>query len=255
MSKIISLHSFRRGTGKSTIAANLAALFALEGGHVGVIDTDLQSPSLHLDFGLADAQITFTLNDYLWGKCDLRQAAYDVTANLEVDPERKITGRAYLVPASPDAKEIARILRGGYDPNLPQAGFQKLMQDLALNVLLVDTHAGISEATLAVVALSDVLAIVLRPDLQDYQGTSLTVALARRLGVPRVLLVVNEVASVFKTAQVKSQVEVVCGCEVAAMLPHSNEMLALAGTRLFVLNYPTHPLTLALRRLVAQLVA
>lgn len=253
MSKIISLHSFRRGTGKSNIAANITTLFALEGRRVGVIDTDIQAPSLHLDFGLTDAQITFTLNDYLWGKCDLRQAAYDVTANLE--GEGKIKGQVYLVPASPDAKEIAQILRGGYDPNLPQAGFQKLMQDLALNILLVDTHAGISEATLAVVALSDVLAIVLRPDLQDYQGTSLTVELARRLDVPRVLLIVNEVSSAFKAAQVKSQIEAACGCEVAATLPHSNEMLALAGTRLFVLNYPTHPLTLALKQLAAQLVA
>jgi septum site-determining protein MinD len=255
MSKIISIHSFRRGTGKSNIAANLTTLFALEGRRVAVIDTDIQSPSLYLDFGLTDAQITFTLNDYLWGKCDLRQAVYDVTANLDVDPARKIKGRAYLVPASPDAKEIAQVLRGGYDPNLPQAGFQKLMQDLALNVLLVDTHAGISEATLAVVALSDVLSIILRPDLQDYQGTSLTVELARRLEVPRVLLIVNEVSSLFKAAQVKSQIEAACGCEVAAMLPHSNEMLALAGTRLFVLNYPTHPLTLALKQLAVQLVA
>lgn len=255
MSKIISIHSFRRGTGKSNIAANLTTLFALEGQRVGVIDTDIQSPSLHLDFGLAEAQVTYTLNDYLWGKCDLRQAAYDVTSNLEVDPDLKIKGQAYLVPASPDAKEIAHVLRGGYDPNLPQAGFQKLVNDLTLDVLLIDTHAGISEATLAVVALSDVLAIVLRPDLQDYEGTSLTVELARRLEVPRVLLIVNEVSRVFKATQVKAQIEAACGCEVAAMLPHSNEMLALAGTRLFVLNYPDHPLTLALKQLAAQLVA
>ena len=219
---------------------------------MGVIDTDLQAPSQHLLFGLAESQITHTLNDYLWGKCDLRQAAYDVTPNL--DSYGKIKGHAYLVPASVEAKEIANALRGGYDPSLPQAGFRKLMQDLNLEVLLVDTHAGISEATLASIALSDVLAIVLRPDLQDYQGTGLTVELGRRLEVPRVLLIVNEVSRAFKAAQVKSQIETACGCEVTAMLPHSNEMLALAGTRLFALNNPTHPLTLALKQLADQLV-
>lgn len=253
MSKIISIHSFRRGTGKSNIAANLTTLFALEGWRVGVIDTDIQSPSLHLDFALAEAQVTCTLNGYLWGQCDLRQAAYDVTPNLGLD--ETLPGRAYLVPASTEPKEIARVLRGGYDSSLPQAGFQKLVKDLNLDILLIDTHAGISEATLAVIALSDVLAIVLRPDLQDYEGTSLTVELARRLEVPRVLLIVNEVARVFQAAEVKSQIEAACGCEVAAMLPHSNEMLALAGTRLFALNYPTDPLTLALKQLAAQLVA
>src|ERR1041384_4806914 len=125
MSKIISLHSFRRGTGKSNIVANLAALVAQAGRRVGGIDTDLQAPSQHLLFGLAESQITHTLNDYLWGKCDLHQTAYDVTPNL--DSYGKIKGHAYLVPASVEAKEIANALRGGYDPSLPQAGFRKLM--------------------------------------------------------------------------------------------------------------------------------
>lgn len=41
---IVSVHSYRGGTGKSNTTANLAALLAAEGRRVGVIDTDLQSP-------------------------------------------------------------------------------------------------------------------------------------------------------------------------------------------------------------------
>jgi Mrp family chromosome partitioning ATPase len=52
MARIISIHSFRGGAGKSNIAANLAALFAPEGQRVGVVDTDLQSPGIHALFGL-----------------------------------------------------------------------------------------------------------------------------------------------------------------------------------------------------------
>ena len=52
MAKIISIHSFRGGTGKSNMTANLAALLAAEGGRVGVIDTDIQSPGIHVLFGL-----------------------------------------------------------------------------------------------------------------------------------------------------------------------------------------------------------
>ena len=40
MSKIVSIHSFRGGTGKSNTTANLAALLAIEGRRVGVVDTD-----------------------------------------------------------------------------------------------------------------------------------------------------------------------------------------------------------------------
>ncbi|MGH2523697.1 MAG: P-loop NTPase, partial [Anaerolineales bacterium] len=62
---IVSVHSFRRGTGKSHLTANLAALLAVEGRRVGVMDTNLQSPSLRILFGLDGA--TPTLNDYVWG--------------------------------------------------------------------------------------------------------------------------------------------------------------------------------------------
>ena len=48
MAKIISIHSFRGGTGKSNTTANLSALMAMEGLRVGVIDTDIQSPGIHV---------------------------------------------------------------------------------------------------------------------------------------------------------------------------------------------------------------
>jgi MinD-like ATPase involved in chromosome partitioning or flagellar assembly len=42
MPQIISIHSYRGGTGKSNITANLAALLAANGRRVGVVDTDIQ---------------------------------------------------------------------------------------------------------------------------------------------------------------------------------------------------------------------
>ncbi len=55
------------GTGKSNTTANLAALLASEGKRVGVIDTDIQSPGIHVLFGLQEEDMTYSLNDYLWG--------------------------------------------------------------------------------------------------------------------------------------------------------------------------------------------
>ncbi len=50
MPKIISTHSFRGGTGKSNVTANLAVLVAKANYRVGVIDTDIQSPGIHVLF-------------------------------------------------------------------------------------------------------------------------------------------------------------------------------------------------------------
>ena len=107
MSKIISVHSFRGGTGKSNTTANLSALLAAQGQRVGVVDTDIQSPGIHALFGLDEDSITYSLNDYLNGRCEIQQAAHDVTGNLGTP----LRGKIYLVPSSMKTGEIMRILK------------------------------------------------------------------------------------------------------------------------------------------------
>jgi septum site-determining protein MinD len=38
----------------------------------------LQSPGIHVFFGLSGAAIGQTLNDYLWGDCNVTGVVYDV---------------------------------------------------------------------------------------------------------------------------------------------------------------------------------
>src|SRR6478752_98735 len=123
MSRIISVHSFRGGTGKSNTTANLAALLAATGLQVGVVDTDILSPGIHVLFGLEEDDMLHSLNDYLWGKCEIRDAALDVTDRLS----SPVSGRVYLIPSSMKAGEIGRVLREGYDVGLLNDGFQDLI--------------------------------------------------------------------------------------------------------------------------------
>ena len=166
MGKIVSVHSFLRGAGKSHLVANLAVLLAAQGQRVGVADTDLESPAQHLLFGLGAEAMTPSLNDYLRGEVAIEQTVRDVTPHLEVE----LIGRVFIIPASNDPAESARGLRGGYNLNLLTEGFLKLLERLRLDVLLLDTHAGLSEAALLCLALSDVTALVLQLDQQAYQG-------------------------------------------------------------------------------------
>ena len=76
MSRIISVHSFRGGTGKSNAAASVAALLAAEGQRVGVVDTDIQSPGIHTLFGLHQEAMRYSLNQYLWVTCGITQTEY-----------------------------------------------------------------------------------------------------------------------------------------------------------------------------------
>src|SRR5438876_914467 len=111
MPQIIAVHSFRGGTGKSNTVANLAALMAARGLRIGVVDTDIFSPGIHVLFGLEEDQMGHALNDYLWGHCSIEQTAHDVTDRLGAP----VSGKVYLIPSSIRPGEIARILREGYD--------------------------------------------------------------------------------------------------------------------------------------------
>jgi MinD-like ATPase involved in chromosome partitioning or flagellar assembly len=229
----------------------MATLIAAEGRRVGVIDADIQSPGIHILFGLDEAEMHHSLNDYLWGTCHIKETAHDVTTRLSAD----ITGRVFLIPSSMKAVDIARVLREGYDVSVLRDGVHELVEALKLDVLMIDTHPGLNEETLLSIAISDALVIILRPDQQDYQGTSVTVEVARKLDVPRLVLIVNKVPAVFDIADVKARVEQTYNCEVAAVLPHSDEMMALASAGIFVLRYSDHPITAALKQVTAVLMA
>ena len=239
MAKIISIHSFRGGTGKSNTIANIATLLAAKGSRVGVIDADIQSPGIHILFGLEGDRITTSLNDYLWHGRDIKDTALDVTHSLGPG----IQGRIYLIPSSIKPGEISRVLREGYDAQKLAQGFHKLVDELELDYLLIDTHPGLNEETLLSIVISDALAIIMRPDKQDYEGTGITVEVARQLEVPAMLLIVNKTPSIFDPEAVKRKVEQAYNCQVAAVLPHSDEMMSLASEGIFVLRYPDHPLT------------
>jgi septum site-determining protein MinD len=248
MGIIVSVHSFRGGTGKSNTTANIAALLAAQGYRVGVIDTDIQSPGIHAIFGLEEEEVGFTLNDYLWGVCDIDQAAYTVDRRLGVP----LSGTIYLVPSSIQAGEIAKVLREGYDPGLLNDGFQHLVEGLDLDVLLIDTHPGLNEETLLSIAVSDVMLIVLRPDKQDYQGTGVTVEIARRLEVPKLLLLVNKAPPSLDPDVLTERVEQTYQCRVAAVIPHSDDLMTLASSGVFALRFPDHPVAQLYRQVVAR---
>lgn len=81
MSKIISVHSFRGGTGKSNTTANIAALLAMDGARVGVVDTDIASPEC-MFFLISMKTIWSTLSTIICGKRTIEEAAQDVTGHV-----------------------------------------------------------------------------------------------------------------------------------------------------------------------------
>lgn len=256
MAKIVSTHSYRGGTGKSNTTANIAVLVARAGNRVGVIDTDIQSPGIHVIFQLAESRVDHALNDYLYGKCTIDKAAYDVTdaaiGTVAPDEDRP---RVFLIPSSVNVGEIGKVLKEGYDVAKLNDGFQRLIRDLKLDYLFIDTHPGVNEETLLSLAISDKLILVMRPDSQDFQGTAITAELARRLEIPEMMILINKVPPSMDVVQLRERVESAYGAEVVAMLPMNYEIVRLASSGIFVNRFPDHPMALELKKVAERVMA
>lgn len=254
MPKIISTHSFRGGTGKSNVTANLAVMVARAGYRVGVIDTDIQSPGIHVLFQLEENTFKYSLNDYLWERCPIEAAAYDVTErSIGAAATHEERPRLFLIPSSLRTGEIARILREGYDVSRLNDGLHDLVRQLKLDYLFIDTHPGVNEETLLSIAISDALILIVRPDQQDLQGTAVAVELARKLEIPRMMMILNKVPPGTDAGALKEQIEHLFKTEVATVLPLNVEIAQVGSSGIFTNRFPDHPFSQGLRQVAKRL--
>lgn len=251
MAKIVAIHSFRGGTGKSNTTANLVTAIAASGQRVAIIDSDIQSPGIHVLFNLEPEKLKYRLNDYLWGNCSITDAAYEVSP----DAVKQANGSLFLIPSSSEVGDITRILQEGYDVRLLKNGFRDLVQSLHLDYVFVDTHPGLNEETLLCAAISNILLVILRPDRQDYQGTAVMIDLAHKLKVPKIFIVVNRILQNVDFEALRQQIQTTYETPVVGLLPNCDEMMQLASSDLFYLCYPDHQLTQAIKTVAQKVIA
>ncbi len=212
---------------------------------------DIQSPGIHALFGFDVSSFKHCLNDYLWSRCTVEDAVYDLCGRLE----KPVEGRLMLLPSSIHPGDIARIIHDGYDVDRLNDGLAAFTESLALDVLLIDTHPGLGEETLLSLALSDRLLVLLRPDQQDYQGTSVTLKVAAQLSVPKISLCINKAPGSLPEDSLRQKIVEAYGHPVDAVFYHSEEMMVLGSGGIFAQRHPGHDFTRQLDDLAGKLVS
>lgn len=224
MTRIISLHSFTEGAGKTTLAANIAALMAHRGRQVALLCVRTDDPTLRHIFTLR--QDVPSLNDYIQGSVPIGEIAQDVTAQIGL-----ARGRLHVVELG---------VPSGAPPslNVLSSALDALSELLHLDVVLIENPAGLSRSALTLIALAHLLTVVLLLDQKDYNGVSVLLDVAERLDVPLVRLIVNQVSSEFTQAEVKLRVEQTYQQPVAVVVPHSPDLNGRNG--LIVVQNSSH---------------
>ena len=243
--KIVSIHSFRGGTGKSNIAANLAAMAALEGKRVAIMDTDMASPGIHVIFGLGREKLKYTLNDYLSGSCDITDTCLDLTTRLKIK-----RGKLFLIPSSMVAEDITQILREGYEVGDLKKGFTEVIKGKDLDYLIIDTHPGLDRETLLSMATAHYLFVVARIDEQDLLGTAASLRVARKLKVPEIRIIINKKPSIYEDKEIISKVEPAFKAKVATIIPLLPLLIEVGSRFVVTLRYPDSEFTKNIREIL-----
>jgi MinD-like ATPase involved in chromosome partitioning or flagellar assembly len=252
MTHIVSLYSYRGGTGRSTTAANVARLLAGEGARVAVVDTALQQPALHALFGIDRLPEWTTFTDYLLGRCSL----WDVVREVPLKPSGPLgtRGRLYALPACNLPYKIEIIKNRGYDIGMLGEAFTMLSEELELTHLILDTSAGLCNETMAALAGSQTVLTLARSDRVDLNTARLNADLLHTLSRGRLMLVLSGAGGT-GPASLDAELEKAYGQPVTAALPAVAEVAEVSGQTLFVETFPEHTLTARYREIADALAA
>jgi MinD-like ATPase involved in chromosome partitioning or flagellar assembly len=236
MMRCISIHSYRGGTGKSTTTANLAAALVHMGYKVATVDLDLSSPGLHVIFDVQQSALGKTLNDYMYGRCALKDAVMDITGALGLS-----NGKLMFVGSSMKPEEISELMKKEVD----EAFYKKIAKDMekefGLDYLIFDTHPGIVEDTIMAVLASDISLVIMRMDRQDISGTFLLTKILRRMNKVTYVLLNMVPPELAKMPELTADVSKAIQAPVLTFIPFQDDVLSHRSKGVFLLKHPSHP--------------
>ena len=196
MTKCIAFHSYKGGTGKTTLACNSAGALTKKGYKVCLLDLDIYAPSFQIYFQIDPAK---GINDFLDSKASVEDVMLDATniiydtkilnteknnyqsLGLSEDEQQqqqqnKKRGKLWIGFSSPLKKDIFKLEMADRDTkkeiirrfiNLRE----RLVSEYDADYIILDTSPGMRFWSINTLAIADVLLLTLKSGELDIEGT------------------------------------------------------------------------------------
>ncbi|MFW9779685.1 MAG: ParA family protein [Candidatus Heimdallarchaeota archaeon] len=227
MEKIL-IHSYKGGTGKTTVAVNIAGLLARKN-RILLVENDFMMPSF---FDIFKREPDFYFNDYLMGNVTFKKTICpNIRFNLDVvftnnhfDPNEKVMGS--------DQEWFMTVL-------------ERMMIDLkslesTYDYVVFDTPPGWHLILVNLIMLSDKAVLLLRPNSYEVNGTKIMLRILYKRAKPganwNIYLLFNQVPEVdmradlerwakeFRDDGIKYIGSISCSCEISYQIAHERSI-------------------------------
>lgn len=255
MSRVVSIHSSRGGTGKSLIAVNLAAIYAKEGMNVSLLDLDFRAPSLYTVFDISN--IEYSVNDFLNGQCPIDKTLIDLSGRYNTK------GRFLVGLADPSLEAVRDMMSKSRKWEI--SALKKLLNlkpsldNMKVNCVIYDTSPGILYSSINAVTSSDVSLIVLTLDELDIAGTKRMIKDVYDAFEKKTFILINkafpekmplnEETNKMTLRQIKNTLDK----PIIGDIPCFCDILGASRISIFALENPEHAFTRSLEALAQKL--
>ena len=245
---IITLHSYKGGTGKTLLSVNLAMIFADMGKKVCLLDLDLRAPSLSSTFNNAN---NCWVNDYLNKTCNVENILTDCTPNYIK------SGQLFVGLADPSTESIREM--SSKDRKWGMKALcrllslkEQLLKEMNFDYVICDSSPGLQYSSINAIVAADVVLVVTSIDKSDIDGTQRMIRDLYYLYEKKTGIVVNKVPETILSGRTHFKFDT-HQLPIINLVPCSCDVLRSGGEYLFAFEKIGHPVTESLRKIAASI--
>ncbi len=241
MGKIIAVHSYKGGTGKTLLSVNLAVTFAKQGKKVCLFDLDFRAPSLFAILKID--KVECWINDYLNNTCDINKVLIDLSSII---PGK---GKFFVCLANPATEAIRDMSAKDRKWEMRALGRllylrNALLNDEEFDYLVFDTSPGLQYSSINAIVAADLVAVATTGDKSDVDGTRRMLRELYNLFEKKTGVVINKVLdynSRNRQEELYDRVKNTYQVPLLGLVPCFCDILRAEGNFIFAQDKPDHP--------------
>ncbi|MGB9960132.1 MAG: AAA family ATPase [Candidatus Bathyarchaeales archaeon] len=254
MGKIVAVHSYKGGTGKTLLSTNIAVTLAKHGKKVCLLDLDFRAPSLATLLKIEKTQ--HWLNDYLNGICEIDKVLIDLSDRIATP------GKFFFCPANPSVEAIRDMSSKDRKWEMRALGRllslrNSLLNDNGFDYIVFDTSPGLQYSSINAIVAADIVIVATTFDNSDVEGTKRMLRELYDLFEKKTEIVLNKVLYVDSIRagkdKLQSMVKETYEVPLLGVIPCFCEISRAEGKIIFVHEKPDHPFAKILDEMVNKI--